>query len=107
MNLMPDSLNKKLSFAGVASILAYIVGVYFAFLPMTLLGFPDFITAGNVEWAMTILAVGYGVLCIFMLYLSPQHGGVSWPAYAIGLLAASATTLVIGVVLFGLLSSRQ
>lgn len=104
---MPDSLNKKLTFAGTASILAYIAGVYFAFLPRTLPGFPNFITTGNLEWAMTVLAVGGGVLCIFMLYLSPRRGGVSWLAYAIGLLAASATALVIGLFLFGLLSSRQ
>ena len=107
MNLMPDSLNKKLTFAGTASVLAYIAGVYFAFLPETLPGFPDFITTGNLEWAMTVLAVGCGVPCIFMLYRSAQRGGVSCPAYAIGLLAASATVLVIGLFLFGLLSNRQ
>jgi hypothetical protein len=66
---MPDSLNKKLTFAGVASIMAYIVGGYFSFLSMTLPGCPDFITAGNVEWAMTILAVGcYAFSCCFSVF---------------------------------------
>lgn len=97
----------KLTFSGVASILAHIAGVYVAFLPMKLPGFPEFITAGRLEWAMTVLGVGSGVLCIFMLYRGRRIGGVSWPAYAIGLLAASATSLVIGLLLFGLVSSRQ
>lgn len=74
---------------------------------MTLPGLPDFITAGSLEWATTVLAVGAGLLCIRLLYLSRRCDGVSLRAYAIGLLAVFATAVVVGLPLFGLLSSRQ
>jgi hypothetical protein len=51
MNSLLSNLNRKLALAGMTSAFAWIIGLYFALLPMELPGLPGFVTAGSLEWA--------------------------------------------------------
>lgn len=106
MKSLQLQLNRRLALAGTAAAFAWVMGLYFALQPMHLPGFPGFITAGSLEWASAILAVGVGVWCLRLLFQAFRCRGVTWWAYSIGVLAASGTILVAITVVDVLLSSR-
>lgn len=87
-------LSRKLALAGTIAVAAWVMGLYFAFQPMALQGFPAFITAGSLEWTSAILALGAGAWCLRLLFQAIRRRGVAWWAYAIGLFAAGGTVLV-------------
>lgn len=103
MNSLPPQLNRQLALAGTTGTFAWAVGLYFALLPMQPSGFPDFVTAGILEWASVILAVGAGMWCFGLLFRASRCRGVAWWAYGIGILAASGTVLVATIVVAVLL----
>ena len=105
MNLVADTLNRKLAFAGTVAAASWVAGLYFAFQPMTLLGFPHVITAGVLEWASTIVALGAGVWCMRLLYRAFRCRGVAWWAYVIGLITAGGTVLVVLLSSYALFNS--
>jgi hypothetical protein len=106
VNLVADSLSRKLAFAGTVAAASWVAGLYFAFQPLTLLGLPHFITAGILEWASTISALGAGVRCMLLLYRAVRCRGVAWWAYVIGLLTTGGTVLVVLISSYALFNSN-
>jgi hypothetical protein len=74
---------------------AWAMGLYFAFQPMVLPGFPSLVTAGSLEWVSAILAIGASTRCLWLLFQATRSRGIAWWAYAIGSVAVSGTALVL------------
>jgi hypothetical protein len=105
VNLVADNLSRKLAFAGTVAATFWVAGLYFAFQPMTLLGLPYAITAGVLEWASTIFALGAGAWCMLLLYRAFRCRGVAWWAYVIGLVTTGGTVLVALIASYALFNS--
>jgi len=90
----PRYLNEKLAIAGSVVTAAWVAGLFFAFQPMHLTGFPTGLTAGAFEWVFLILAIVSSAACFRLLYLAIRYRGVAWWGYAIGTLPATTTVLI-------------
>lgn len=105
MKSLPNQLNRKFALAATTAALAWVVGLYLALQPMHLPGFPEFVTAGSLEWASAILATGAGLWCSRLLFQAFGCRGVAWWAYAIGIVSVAGTILFAILVFDMLLNS--
>ena len=103
MNFSANKLSRALAFAGTSAALAWVTGLYFAFSPNEVSWLPRIVTSGNLEWVSLIWILGAGLWCLYLLYRAVRFRGVTWWAYAIGILTVSATSLVMAIVVYGLL----
>lgn len=103
MNFSANKLSRTLAFAGTSAALAWVIGLYFAFSPTEVSWLPRSVTSGSLEWVSLIWALGAGIWCLYLLYKAVRFRGVTWWAYAIGILTVGATALLLGIVMYGLL----
>lgn len=99
MALPPNNLNTKLACAGTVILLAWVTGLYLAFLPMAIPGLPGFLTAGLLEWLAFVIAIAASAFAFRYLYLAARYRGVAWWAYVMGFFPAILTFAI--AVLFG------
>lgn len=103
MNFSANKISSTLAFAGTSAALAWVIGLYFALSPNEVSWRPRSVTSGNLEWVSMICALGAGLWCLYLLCKAMRFSGVTWRAYAIGILSVGVTLLIMAILIYGLI----
>jgi len=96
------TLNKKLLFAGCASLIGVVGGGYAARLPNRVPGTSGLVPAGFLEWLALIVVLSAGAYCAALISRHLRTLGVTGPAVAAGIFAASIPCAAIAALILTL-----
>lgn len=93
------TLNKKLLLAGFVSVLGIVIGGYAARLPNRVPGTSGLVPSGSIEWLSVFIVLSAGVYCTAVISRHLRPLGVTAPALAAGIFAASIPCAAIAAAL--------
>jgi len=96
------TLNKGLLLAGCVSFLGLLGGGYAARLPNRVPGTSGLIPSGLLEWLSVIVVLTAGAYCVVLLSRHLRPLGVTGPALAAGIFAASIPCAAIAALILAL-----